>query len=613
MNNNNEDGERTLDITELPTGEYPALIDGGCAGALNGAEEPHAAVERLANERATTEQDAADKASFWLAHLESEVARLHAKWQTIDAEFKHREARAAELQHEIEAREATIAKLRADLQREAGVVKSAEQRLTTKEAELVALAEQQRTRDERIAALSTELAQAEVTHSATLAKLERADAETARLTAVLRQEQAAAADIAQQNQQLLAEQTRLHGKLQDLEIYINGRHDRWAELNAKLADYKDALAGMEQTVQARDAANAKQDDENRQLAVRIQDLERQCSELAGRRKEREEAYDELQRRLATHFEQAEQRKSEHANRLKELEQAAKTALANQHQIESLEGDIKRRDERIETLNAEAEQAKGVISELTSSNSELTSRVDALDKDLAERSKESSSLHNDLRTTREQLATLEAHASELGTLRAAALAEVAHLKRELAVEQEAVARLTSELRAKQATADLLERSVGRITDLGASLAALDHEMKSGPGDGAPTATDGGAGALLPIDSLLDDENDHDAGEHDVIDAGRKLVATIGGEAIQYPIVKNLMTIGRGHESDIRIASHFVSRIHAKISSSGTATVIEDAGSRNGILVNSERVQRRVLRHGDVVNIGEMNLRFVDAMH
>lgn len=161
--------------------------------------------------------------------------------------------------------------------------------------------------------------------------------------------------------------------------------------------------------------------------------------------------------------------------------------------------------------------------------------------------------------------------------------------------------------------MLERSVGRITDLGASLAALDHEMKSAPGDDLPNATDAGAEELLPIDLLLDDEPDRDIGKHGAVDAGRKLVATIGGEAIQYPIVKNLMTIGRGHESDIRIASHFVSRVHAKISSSGTATVIEDAGSRNGILVNSERVQRRVLRHGDVVNIGETNLRFVDAMH
>ena len=74
------------------------------------------------------------------------------------------------------------------------------------------------------------------------------------------------------------------------------------------------------------------------------------------------------------------------------------------------------------------------------------------------------------------------------------------------------------------------------------------------------------------------------------------------------------IGRGHASDIRIASHFVSRVHAKISTNGVATVIEDAGSKNGLLVNSERVLRRVLRDGDVVSLGdELNMRFVDARH
>ena len=67
------------------------------------------------------------------------------------------------------------------------------------------------------------------------------------------------------------------------------------------------------------------------------------------------------------------------------------------------------------------------------------------------------------------------------------------------------------------------------------------------------------------------------------------------------------------ADIRIASHFVSRVHARVSTSGDATIIEDAGSKNGLLVNSERIRRRVLHHGDVISLGgELNLYFVDAM-
>ncbi|HUQ51744.1 MAG TPA: FHA domain-containing protein [Gammaproteobacteria bacterium] len=588
--NKNKDIEvsgRALDITELPTGEYPALSEGdGNTAELPALAQPE--TQPVAGEKAAAD---AEKASFWLAHLESEVTRLHAKWQTIDAEFKSREARAAELQQEIAAREATIAQLNADLQRDAASLEAAGERLAGKDAELAALTEDRRARDERIAALATELADAEVNRKAALAKIVLAEAETARLNDVLAKERGMAADLADQNAQLTVEQHRLNGKLQDLEAYINGRHDSWSTLNAKLAEYKDALAGMEKTVQARDAEHSRLDDEKRGLSAKILELERQCSELAGRRKEREEAYDELQQRLAAHFAQMEQLKTEHAGRIKELDHAAGAALGNQRQIEALQGDIKGRDARIATLEGEVQHAKGVIAELTTANGELTQRVGALDQGLVDRSLDLHALREELRKTREQLTALEGHAAELGRLRAEAVAVSAERDRELTAQKDLVANLTADLRAKKAATELLERSVGRITDLGASLAALDKEMQSG-----------------------DDEPQRDGQQPSAGNGGRKLVTTIGGEAIQYPIFKNVMTIGRGHESDIRIPSHFVSRIHAKISTNGMATIIEDAGSKNGLVVNSERVQRHVLHHGDVVNIGgELNLKFVDAMH
>lgn len=117
--------------------------------------------------------------------------------------------------------------------------------------------------------------------------------------------------------------------------------------------------------------------------------------------------------------------------------------------------------------------------------------------------------------------------------------------------------------------------------------------------------------MPFAAERNDDDIIDIGRPVVTSGTRKLVALVG-DGIDYPLVKDEMTIGRGKSSDIRIASHFISRIHARISTCGRATVIEDAGSKNGILVNSERVTRRELHDGDVVSLGgELDLKYVDA--
>jgi predicted nucleic acid-binding Zn-ribbon protein len=673
-----ENDDALEDITELATGEYPVIKEGDppTEVLLNGtlhSVEPGGG-------KAEGENPDGEKAAFWLSHLETEVSRLHAKWHSIDAEFKAREARITELRDEIKGRDGTIAKLTADLRHGAEALNAADERIASKEADIAGLVTDAKERDRKVDELVKALGGAEDQHRALTETLKVTQAEVARLDASVRREQEAAAGVAKLNEELLADQRQLQGKLQDLEIYINGRHESWSELNAQLADYKDALVGMERTVKARDASVARFDEEKRQLAARILDLERQCSELVGRRKEREAAYDELQQKLAEHFEAMEQLKAEHAKRAAETEQALAKAVNSQKMIESLERGITRRDETLTALGAELEQHKTSVSDLSGAKEKLTKRVEDLEKTLHERTQQAQALREELRASHDQaetlrgqlgerstqlaasreameektrladklagqlrtlekdaadvrgdLARLEEHSAELGQLRSEALADCDRLKAELAAQQELVASLETELRAKQATADLLERNVGRITDLGASLAALDREMDGGPEprradihfpDFVETVAADGAGRpdasqeMLSLDALIGEE-----AEADVVDVGepvrksaaaRKLVVMLGDEGVDYPLVKKEMTIGRGHGSDIRIASHFISRIHAKISTNGIATVIEDAGSKNGILVNAERVQRRVLRDGDVVSLGgELNLRFVDA--
>jgi hypothetical protein len=92
----------------------------------------------------------------------------------------------------------------------------------------------------------------------------------------------------------------------------------------------------------------------------------------------------------------------------------------------------------------------------------------------------------------------------------------------------------------------------------------------------------------------------------------LVCLTGDAPKHFPLTKNTVTLGRGAHCDLQVFTHFVSREHARITFSDGTVLIEDLGSRNGVFVNSVRVERRALRHGDLLTIGETQFRFVESM-
>jgi len=598
------------DISEATTGEYRLIVEGADA-----TSDP---AKRTAPPHASD----TGTAVFWLTHLEAEVGRLHAKWHSIDAEFKAREARIVELQDALATRDTSVAAANVRLGEVSDSLRAAEALIEAKDAEVAASVAARQGIEREVGEIKAVVAAAADEHRALESKLNASQDEVRRLDGDLAREREALAGVVGQNEKLLADQRGLQGKLQDLEGYINGRQRIWSTLNSELVDHKTALADTEKAVQTRDATIARHDEEKQRLATQILDLERQCSELTGRRKEREAAHEELQKKLNAHFEATEQLKADFAQRAKDAERALAVAADNEKLVAVLRGDVARRDEELAAARAQIGRHEASASELAATSAAAAARTAELEKSLGERTHEVAALQ-------QERAKLESRSAEIERTRAEALAEAAQLAKQLAAAQAAVTTLESEVRAQRVTADLLERNVGRITDLGASLAALDREMDgSSSEDGAASSDSAASGSsyrkgsagkrreLLPIDVLFKgtSERAHPlrvaAGAS--TEASRKLVILVDGEGIDYPLIKSEMTIGRGQYSDIRIASHFVSRTHAKVITNGIATVIEDAGSKNGILVNSERVQRRVLRDGDIVSLGgELNLRFVDA--
>jgi pSer/pThr/pTyr-binding forkhead associated (FHA) protein len=90
--------------------------------------------------------------------------------------------------------------------------------------------------------------------------------------------------------------------------------------------------------------------------------------------------------------------------------------------------------------------------------------------------------------------------------------------------------------------------------------------------------------------------------------RMLVRTQGETGI-VQLLGRRTTIGRTPDNDIRIDAEFISRHHAVVLLYGTKTVIEDLNSTNGTYVNSERINRRTLKEGDIVTLGKSEFRFV----
>ncbi len=69
-----------------------------------------------------------------------------------------------------------------------------------------------------------------------------------------------------------------------------------------------------------------------------------------------------------------------------------------------------------------------------------------------------------------------------------------------------------------------------------------------------------------------------------------------------------SFGRSPDNAITIASPLASRRHAELRAEEGGYVLYDLGSANGTFVNGQRVQRHLLRPGDVIQIGDEQYRF-----
>jgi hypothetical protein len=185
------------------------------------------------------------------------------------------------------------------------------------------------------------------------------------------------------------------------------------------------------------------------------------------------------------------------------------------------------------------------------------------------------------------------AGELDRLRREATA----LRNELDESRSTVARLERAVIDKDRALDARDQRITTLQDelkqrLGVieKLHSIDVSLsKLDVSPARPTAADPGADNAAPA-----------------------LLCLTGDAPKRFALTRKTTTVGRGPQCDLQILTHFVSREHARITVGGGAVLIEDLGSRNGVFINSVRVDRQALQQGDLVTIGETQFRFMESM-
>lgn len=80
--------------------------------------------------------------------------------------------------------------------------------------------------------------------------------------------------------------------------------------------------------------------------------------------------------------------------------------------------------------------------------------------------------------------------------------------------------------------------------------------------------------------------------------------------EFVLDKEIMTIGRKDDNDIRIENLAVSGHHAKLLTIFDDSFLEDLDSTNGTYVNGQPISKHPLKNGDVVVIGKHELRYIN---
>jgi len=90
------------------------------------------------------------------------------------------------------------------------------------------------------------------------------------------------------------------------------------------------------------------------------------------------------------------------------------------------------------------------------------------------------------------------------------------------------------------------------------------------------------------------------------SGPIVLVSLNGRTATFPLTQAETTLGRHDSNDIPLAEQTVTGHHAMIRLDNKVITIEDLGSTNGTFVNGERIRSKVIKHGDRIRLGQVEL-------
>jgi len=607
-------------VTEDVTATFEVLSDEGVADDLTESAE----AEEVAATDQAADTSADSQANFQaepptirsLGRLEEDLQRLQRTWGDVEKQLAARDAEISYLNDERDVHIAAFKSLQSDLDLQldenealADKIEAIEVKLSAAEQRVSAHDALVAERDQQIAALRGEAEHATANIAELQAECQKLRADIAARVA---EQRAAQTDQAAAERRL----AELKTEYQSLEAYIDGRKRDWDELSRQLDDYRDALVGMRDELEAREKVIAEHDKEKSKLNREIDSLRQHCAELDGRRAERELANKELNKLLGEKGSEAAQLRKERDDARIGSEAMVARMQDQRIRIHSLEHEVSElscklkeiRDtadrEVADARNHARDEVSGYAKQLAETRDaieQLTRQAEQTGKRLDEAQAEIKRSEQALATSREANQVLEkrltdeaGRRSELSDELSASVAAHAQTREEfeafqnrmeerLEANADLIAKLESELEVRNAAIELLETNADKLGAINENVKKLDQKIFKGVQSSERSAAMRGRTLMLTVDGMPN---------------------------IRFPIYKPCMTIGRSSESDIRLRRKYISRLHARLTEDETGVRIEDLGSKNGLYINEQPVSESYLHDGDIVDIGEVKLCYLE---